>query len=80
MIRRYWLLLTLTIFLALTLAACGGKGDKTPPAEEDGCPGRAGDCADQSAAKTEPTAAPHEGSRGCAHRRTHRSTRGDTRG
>ena len=27
MIRRYWLLLTLAILLALTLTACGGKGD-----------------------------------------------------
>ena len=59
MTRRYWLLLTLTIFLALTLAACGGKGDKTSPTEEAAAPA-AQATAPKTAAKTEPTAAPQK--------------------
>ena len=38
MIRRYWLLLTLTIFLALALAACGGKGGEITAARETSAP------------------------------------------
>ena len=79
MIRRYWLLLTLTIFLALALAACGDKGDNTSPAEETAAPA-AQATVRSSAAEKKPTAAPHHGNRGCAHRRTHGSARGDTRG
>jgi predicted small lipoprotein YifL len=57
MIRKYWLLLTLTLFLALTLTACGGKGTETPPAEETSAP-VAQATASKPAAETEPTAAP----------------------
>jgi predicted small lipoprotein YifL len=59
MTRRYWLLLTLTIFLALALAACGAKGDKTSPTEEAAAPA-AQATAPKTAAKTEPTAAPQK--------------------
>ena len=38
MIRPYWHLLTLTILLALTLTACGGKGNDTPSAKETTAP------------------------------------------
>ena len=57
MTRRYWLLLTLTIFLALALAACGGKGDKTPPTEETAAPA-AQATVRSSAAQKQPTAEP----------------------
>jgi predicted small lipoprotein YifL len=57
MTRRYWLLLTLTIFLALALAACGGKGDKTPPSEETAAP-TAQATVRSSAAEKEPVAEP----------------------
>jgi hypothetical protein len=59
MIRRYWLLLTLTILLALTLTACGGKGNNTPSAKETTAPA-AQATASQSAAETKPTAAPQK--------------------
>jgi hypothetical protein len=59
MTRRNWLLLTLTILLALTLAACGGKDDKPPAAEETAAPA-AEATAPKTAAKTEPTAAPQK--------------------
>jgi hypothetical protein len=59
MTRRYWLLLTLTILLALALAACGGRGDKTSPTEETAAPA-AQATAPKTAAKTEPTAAPQK--------------------
>jgi len=38
MIRQSWHLLTLTILLALTLTACGGKGNDTPSAKETTAP------------------------------------------
>jgi hypothetical protein len=57
MTRRYWLLLTVSIFLAMALAACGGKGDKTPPAEETTAPA-AQATVRSSAAEKEPTADP----------------------
>jgi predicted small lipoprotein YifL len=56
MIRRYWLLLTLTILLALTLTACGGKGNDTPSAKETAAPA-AEATAPKPAAGTKPTAA-----------------------
>jgi hypothetical protein len=59
MTRRNWLLLTLTILLALTLAACGGKDDKTPAAEETAAP-VAEATAPKTVAKTAPTAAPQK--------------------
>ena len=57
MTRRYWLLLTLTIFLALVLAACGGKGDKTAPTEEAAAPAAQATVRSSAAAK-QPTAEP----------------------
>ena len=57
MIRRYWLLLTLTILLALTLTACGGKGNDTPSAKETAAPA-AQATVRSSAAEKEPTAEP----------------------
>ena len=57
MTRRYWLLLTLTIFLALALAACGGKGDKTAPTEEAAAPAAQATVRSSAAAK-QPTAEP----------------------
>ena len=59
MTRRYWLLLTLTILLALALAACGGKGNDTPPAEKTAAPA-AQATAPEAAAEIEPTAAPQK--------------------
>ncbi len=55
--RRYWLLLTLTVFLALALAACGGKGSGTAPAVETSAPA-AQASAPESPAEEKPTAAP----------------------
>ena len=57
MIRRYWLLLTLTILLALTLTACGGKGNDTPSAKETTAPA-AQATVRSSAAQKQPTAEP----------------------
>ena len=57
MTRRYWLLLTLTILLAVALAACGGKGDKTPQTEETAAPA-AQATVRSSAAQKQPTAEP----------------------
>ena len=57
MTRRYWQLLTLTLFLALVLAACGGKGDKTAPTEEATAPA-AQATVRSSAAQKQPTAEP----------------------
>jgi predicted small lipoprotein YifL len=54
--RRYWLLLTLTVFLALALAACGGKGSGTAPAKETSAPS-AQATAPESPAEAKPTAA-----------------------
>jgi len=57
MIRRYWLLLTLTVFLALALAACGGKGSESTAARETSAP-VAEATAPEPAAEAEPTAEP----------------------
>ena len=57
MIRRYWLLLTLTILLALTLTACGGKGNDTPSAKETTAP-VAQATVRSSAAQKQPAAEP----------------------
>jgi len=57
MIRRYWLLLTLTIFLTLALAACGGKGSDTAPAKETAAPVTKA-TAPKPPAATKPTAVP----------------------
>ena len=57
MTRRYWQLLTLTLFLALVLAACGGKGDKTAPTEEAAAPAAQATVRSSAAAK-QPTAEP----------------------
>jgi hypothetical protein len=57
MTRRYWLLLTLTILLALTLTACGSKGNDTPPVKETTAPA-AQATVRSSAAANEPTAEP----------------------
>jgi hypothetical protein len=57
MIRRYWLLFTLTILLALTLTACGGKGNDTPSAKETTAP-VAQATVRSSAAQKQPTAEP----------------------
>ena len=70
MTRRYWLLLTLTIFLALALAACGGKGDKTAPTEEAAAPAAQATVPIVRGHETTHGRA-HDGSRGCAHRRTY---------
>ena len=65
MTRRYWLLLTLTILLALTLAACGGKGNDTPSAKETTAPAAQATARSSAAAETTHGRA-HDGSRGCA--------------
>ena len=57
MTRKYWLLLTLTILLAVVLAACGGKGDKTAPTEEAAAPAAQATVRSSAAAK-QPTAEP----------------------
>ena len=79
MIRRYWLLLTLTILLALTLTACGGKGNDTPSAKETTAP-VAQATVRSPVAQKQPAAEPTMEAEVATHRRTHRSARGDTRG
>ena len=55
--RRYWLLLTLAVFLTLALAACGGKGSETAPTKGNTTPPTPATAPDP-AAESKPAAAP----------------------